>query len=149
MGVTDRGFKRDGDTTFTSINSAPELTRHQKAAADSQGAMFWNTCEEMERLGGLGTFVDRGWIASDWVHFTFSGGRVLAKEMTGFWREMIAGKVRESRKDDLLEAVEADSSMFGTAERAKPDGSATGIAGGALSGGAGRETEKHTEKHRN
>ena len=148
MGVTDRGFKRDGDTTFTSINSAPELTRHQKAAADNQGAMFWNTCEEMEQLGGLGTFVDRGWIASDWVHFTFYGGKVLAREMAGFWREMIAEKVRESRKEDLLEAVEADSSMFGTAECAKPDGPATGIGGGALSGDGGRGTGQHTEKHR-
>ncbi len=122
MGVTDRGFKREGDTTFTSINSAPALTGHQKAAADSQGALFWDTCGEMERLGGLETFVDRGWIASDWVHFTFYGGRVLAREMTGFWREMIEEKVRENRKDTVLESVEADSSLFGIAIPEKADG---------------------------
>ena len=52
MGVTDRGVVRDGDTTATSINSAPALTRHQKAAADNSGVLFWNSLEAMESLGG-------------------------------------------------------------------------------------------------
>ncbi len=136
MGVTDRGVQRDGDTTFTSINSATALTRHQKAAAANQGAMFWDTCSEMERLGGLETFVGRGWMASDWVHFTFPGGKVLAKEMAGFWEEMIAGKIRESRKEAALESVEADSSMFGVAERTKPDSAVQGITDSSRLGSA-------------
>lgn len=117
MGVSDRGLVRDGDTTFTSINSAPALSRHQKAAAENRGALFWDTCSVMERLGGLGTFVGNGWIASDQVHFKFSGGKVLAAEMAGFWEELIAGKIRESRRQILLERVDADSSLVGTAER--------------------------------
>lgn len=115
MGVSDRGVKRDGDTTYTSINSAPALTRHQKAAADNQGVLFWNTLEVMDALGGLETFAAKGWVASDMVHFKFSGGKALAGEMTGFWEELIARKIRESRKNDVLEPMEADSSMFGVA----------------------------------
>ncbi len=139
MGVTDRGLKRDGDTTYSSINSAPALTRHQKAAADSQGAMFWDSYGTMENLGGLEAFVEKGWIASDRVHFKFSGGRVLAGEMSRLWEELIEEDIRESRKDSVIEAVKADSSLFGVAEKTLPDSLAP--AGGArkdtLSGGEG------------
>ena len=138
MGVTDRGVKRDGDTTYTSINSAPALSRHQKAAADSQGALFWDTCEAMERHGGLETFADKGWIASDRVHFKFSGGKVLAEEMEGFWEEMIVRKVRESRKESVIEAVEADSSMFGTAEVLDRVSRIAGAGTEAMSGNVGK-----------
>lgn len=161
MGVTDRGVVRDGDTTCTSINSAPALSRHQKAAADSQGALFWDTCGEMERLGGLETFVNRGWIASDGVHFTFYGGKVLAGEMAEFWEELIEEKIRERRRDAALEAVQADSSMFGAAEKAKADSLASDCekAGTCGPAGAGKETcgpaaknsedpERNTFKHR-
>ena len=138
MGVTDRGVKRDGDTTYTSINSAPALSRHQKAAADSQGALFWDTCEAMERHGGLETFADKGWIASDRVHFKFSGGKGLAEEMEGSWEEMIVRKVRESRKESVIEAVEADSSMFGTAEVLDRVSRIAGAGTEAMSGNVGK-----------
>ena len=115
MGVSDRGVKREGDSTFTSINSAPALSRHQKAAADNQGVLFWNTLEAMDSLGGLETFAEKGWVASDRVHFTFNGGRALAGKMTGFWEELISRKIRESRRDDVVEPVQADSSMFDVA----------------------------------
>ncbi len=152
MGVTDRGVKRDNDTTYSSINSAPALTRHQKAAAENQGALFWDTCEAMERHGGLETFVSKGWMASDRVHFKFSGGKVLADEMEGFWDEMIARKVRESRNEPALEVVEADSSMFGVAEvlgrASRIAETRTGSAAGNVAGQAGRSQTAARESGR-
>lgn len=125
MGVTDRGVVRDGDTTATSINSAPALTSHQKAAADNSGVLFWNSLEAMESLGGLETFAQKGWVASDKIHFTFGGGRALAGKMSGFWDELIRQKVLQSRKDTVLETPPTDSSILGAAVS---DSAASGLA---------------------
>ena len=89
MGVTDRGIVREGETEYSSIRSADALTRHQKAAADSKGVLFWDTCSEMNALGGLPVFAERGWVATDQTHFTYAGGSVLAGRMYPFMSSLV------------------------------------------------------------
>ncbi len=115
MGVSERGVLRDSDTTYTSINSAPALSRHQKAAADSQGVLFWDTYGAMESLGGLDAFVRNGWIAADRTHFNFYGGKALAKKMYPFIKEVLVEKKRSDRGADSLQSVSPDSVLFAPA----------------------------------
>ncbi len=147
MGVSDRGVRREGDTTYTSINSAPALTRHQKAAADNQGVLFWNTYEAMESLGGLEDFVAKGWVATDRVHFTFSGGKSLAGEMTGFWDELISNKIKGNRRDDVVEPVAADSSMFDMATTSTVPPPTIVSAALSLSSDARLSPKEHVARH--
>lgn len=108
MGVTDRGILREGETEYSSIRSADALTRHQKAAADNKSVLFWDTWSEMNALGGLDTFVQRGWVATDQTHFTYAGGAVLAGRMYPFMSSLVL----EARGHDLepLDALEAPPS---------------------------------------
>ena len=118
MGVSERGVLRDGDTTYTSINSAPALSRHQKAAADAQGVLFWDTYGAMESLGGLDAFVRNGWIAADRTHFNFYGGKAIAKKMYPFIKEVLVEKKRSDRGADSLRSVSPDSVLFAPARKA-------------------------------
>ena len=121
MGVSDRGIKRE-DSTFTSINSAPALSRHQKAAADKESVLFWDTYGAMQSLGGLDVFAEKGWVASDRVHFTFSGGKALSGKMFPFWKERVAEHIRRSRHEAEIEPVPSDSVMAAHAETAVQNG---------------------------
>ena len=127
MGVSDRGIKRDGDTTFTSINSAPALSRHQKAAADKEGVLFWDTYGAMQSLGGLDAFAEKGMVASDRVHFTFAGGKALSGKMAPFWVEQISGYIRRSRHEAEIEPVPSETSMTGHAETLSQKGLAEAV----------------------
>ena len=89
MGVTDRGILREGENEYSSIRSADALTRHQKAAAENKGVLFWNSWSEMNELGGLPVFAERGWIATDQTHFTYAGGSVLAGRMYPFMSSLV------------------------------------------------------------
>ncbi len=133
MGVSERGVLRDSDTTYTSINSAPALSRYQKAAADAQGVLFWDTYSAMESLGGLSAFVKNGWIASDQTHFNFYGGRALSKKMFPFVKEVIGDKKRSDRGVDSLEAVQPDSVLFSPAEKTPVQANASSLPSKATS----------------
>lgn len=105
MGVSDRGILRDGETVYSSINSAEALTRHQKAAAQNKEALFWDTYAEMNALGGLPVFAERGWVASDQTHFTYAGGAVLATRMLPFMSALVLEAGRPVMEP--LEAVDS------------------------------------------
>ena len=104
MGVSDRGIVREGETEYSSIRSADALTRHQKAAADNKGALFWDTWSEMNALGGLETFAERGWVATDQTHFTYPGGAVLAGRMYPFMSSLVLEA--RGHKMEPLETIE-------------------------------------------
>ncbi len=122
MGVSDRGVLRDGDTVITSINSADALTRCQRAAAAGQDALFWDTYAAMNSLGGLRKFVENGWMASDQVHFTFKGGRVIAAGMSPFIENQLLEIKRSRRKTEILDSIEPVPGMRAEAVCANPSG---------------------------
>ena len=91
MGVSDRWVKSEESSKYESIGSVDALTSYQRAAADSCGVAFWNTSKAMAQLGGMPTFVSRGWAANDYTHINFQGGRRIALELAS----AIVDRVRE------------------------------------------------------
>lgn len=79
MGVSDRGVRESGN--FVSMPSLPHFIAEQRRVAQETGVVFWDTYAAMQRLGGIGTFVSKGWAAKDYTHMSFKGGRRLAEEM--------------------------------------------------------------------
>lgn len=80
MGVSDRSMK-DENGDFVPMESARSLARWQREAADSCGVAFWNTHEAMRRLGGMASFVEKGWAGKDYTHIGYGGGRQVAREL--------------------------------------------------------------------
>ena len=81
MGVSDRWVKNEETSKYESIGSVDALTSYQRAAADSCGAVFWNTSKAMAQLGGMPKFVSNGWAAGDYTHINFKGGKRIAGEL--------------------------------------------------------------------
>ena len=42
---------------------------------------FWNTYEAMQLLGGMTSFVERGWAGKDYTHINYAGGREVARQL--------------------------------------------------------------------
>lgn len=79
MGVSDRGVRESGK--FVSMPTLSHFIAEQRRVAQETGVVFWDTYAAMQRLGGIGTFVSKGWAAKDYTHMSFKGGRRLAEEM--------------------------------------------------------------------
>lgn len=79
MGVSDRGVRDSG--RFVSMPSLGGFIAEQRRVAQETGVVFWDTYAAMQRLGGIGGFVSKGWAAKDYTHMSFKGGRRLAEEM--------------------------------------------------------------------
>ena len=79
MGVSDRS-QRD-ENGITPMASAKDLTRWQRTAAEHCGAAFWDTYAAMQHLGGMATFVTKGWAGKDYTHINYGGGARIAREL--------------------------------------------------------------------
>ena len=79
MGVSDRSQR--GEQGIVPMSSAIDLTASQREAAKSCGVAFWNTYEAMQLLGGMTSFVERGWAGKDYTHINYAGGREVARQL--------------------------------------------------------------------
>ena len=79
MGVSDRSQR--GEQGIVPMSSAIDLTASQREAAKSCGVALWNTYEAMQLLGGMTSFVERGWAGKDYTHINYAGGREIGREL--------------------------------------------------------------------
>lgn len=77
MGVSQRKIKKGG--VYQMMDEAKSMERHQRAAAERTGLLFWSTQQAMIGSGGIETFSENGWIARDYTHINRIGGSVLAE----------------------------------------------------------------------
>lgn len=109
MGVSDRSMK-DENGNFVAMESARSLARWQREAADSCDVAFWNTHAAMRSLGGMDTFVEKGWAGKDYTHIGYGGGRQVAREM---YHAMVWGihsrQQYHRRQEELRQPVIVDS----------------------------------------
>lgn len=96
LGVSDRWIKDEESGSYVSIGSVDAMTSHQRAAAESCGATFWNTSAAMERLGGMPTFVANGWAAGDYTHINFAGGRRIAIALADALHQQVYYMLRDN-----------------------------------------------------
>ena len=79
MGVSDRSQR--GEDGIVPMESARDLSRWQRTAAENTGAAFWNTYDAMQRLGGMTRFVADGWAGKDYTHINYAGGAQVARAL--------------------------------------------------------------------
>ena len=104
MGVSDRWVRDTQGEGYKPIGTVDALSQYQRAAADSCGAMFWNTAEAMAALGGMPKFVANGWAAKDYTHINFRGGRALAEALAAAIRKPVYDLLAEREESERLEA---------------------------------------------
>lgn len=74
--VSDRATIVDGDVK--TLKGISYVLKHQAAIAKKHGCLFWNTYDAMQALGGIESFVEKGWAAKDYTHLSTAGGNRLA-----------------------------------------------------------------------
>ena len=104
MGVSDRWIKNQESNSYEPIGSVDALTAYQRAAADSCKVAFWNTSRMMNMLGGMPTFVAKGWAAKDYTHINFVGGKHIAKALTEAITERVYHKLCDIEESERIEA---------------------------------------------
>lgn len=107
LGVSDRWVKSEETAKYEPIGSVDALTAYQRAAADSTNVCFWNTYEAMTALGGMPTFVAKGWAAGDYTHINFAGGRRIANSLVAAIVEPVYQrlKIREQEAQRIEDEV--------------------------------------------
>ncbi len=80
MSLSDRATLRDGD--IYTLNGVERVLRIQQRLAQQYRLLFWNTHEAMSSLGGIKSFVDKGWAAKDYTHLSTAGGVQIATLLT-------------------------------------------------------------------
>lgn len=79
LSVADRAHRTAaGWQTMPGIKVMEQTQR--QIAADC-GAAFWSTMKNMQAMGGMGKFVEKGWAAKDYTHLSHKGGRVVARSL--------------------------------------------------------------------
>lgn len=79
MSVSDRATLEDGKAK--TLNGVNRIRRHQYNIAKEEGCLFWDTFSVMKEMGGMESFVQKGWAAKDYTHISSAGGRELAKSL--------------------------------------------------------------------
>lgn len=79
MGVSDRSQKNEDG--IVPMESARDLSRWQRKAAEECGAAFWNTYDAMQLMGGMTRFVANGWAGKDYTHINYAGGAQVARAL--------------------------------------------------------------------
>ncbi len=77
MSVGDRAIRRRG--ALVTMPGVPEMVEIQRQVAQNCGVLFWNTYALMQSLGGMATFVQKGWAAKDFTHIGARGGQEIAR----------------------------------------------------------------------
>ncbi len=79
MGVGDRCHNTgSGYETMEAVYGVFEA---QRAAAEAEGAAFWNTFEAMGGHNSMKGFVERKWAGKDHLHIGYGGGQYIAQQM--------------------------------------------------------------------
>ena len=97
LGVSDRSVRADGK--FITMDAIPYLLKYQSLAAKKSGASFWNTYDAMNSIGGMSTFVSKGWAAKDYTHINFAGGAEIAKILTNsiaYQAKLVADEIKRT-----------------------------------------------------
>lgn len=78
MGIGDRCQNIDNE--ITTLPEVYAMRKAQRNAAIESQCLFWDSCEAMHQLGGMGTFVTNKWANKDYTHINHTGGAPLANE---------------------------------------------------------------------
>ena len=78
MGIGDRCQNIDNE--ITTLPEVYAMRKAQRNAAIESQCLFWDSCEAMQQLGGMGTFVTNKWANKDYTHINHTGGAPLANE---------------------------------------------------------------------
>lgn len=122
VGVSDRWVKNAETNAYEPIGSVDALTSYQRAAADSCKVVFWNTSRVMKGLGGMPAFVSNGWVAKDYTHINYAGGKRIANALTEAICQRVytllleqeeAARIEAERKAELerQQALEAEARL--------------------------------------
>lgn len=76
MSISDRATTRGGEVH--SLSGVVRLLRQQHLLAQQYRCLFFNTYGVMKEMGGIGTFVEKGWAAKDYTHMSATGGAKIA-----------------------------------------------------------------------
>ncbi len=79
MGVSDRCEMRDGEAV--TMPSVTALDKIQRQIAQRSNIIYYSTLQTMQRMGGMGVFVENKWASKDYTHINALGGRKLAEEV--------------------------------------------------------------------
>lgn len=118
LGVSERWVK--DEKGFAPIDALPAMVAAQRGAARTAGAAFWATSEAMQALGGMETFVQRGWAGKDYTHINYAGGRriatalfeALCAEVCDYWLRENPKHIHRTEEQPLLEQGLVDTPLF-------------------------------------
>lgn len=79
ISISDRGQKYDGEV-YT-LPGVPRMVEIQERLAKKYHALFFNTYGTIRSMGGIRSFVSKGWAAKDYTHLSSAGGREISKRL--------------------------------------------------------------------
>ena len=79
LSISDRGQMYDGEV-YT-LPGVPRMVEVQERLAKRYHALFFNTYGTIRSMGGIRSFVSKGWAAKDYTHLSTAGGRELSKRL--------------------------------------------------------------------
>ena len=106
MGVSDRSVKSESGG-FSPMDALPHMTEAQRQAARNTGAAFWNTCDAMQREGGMARFVADGCAGKDYTHINYAGGRRIARALFDAISAAAGQYSRRRAAEEQAAAIEA------------------------------------------
>lgn len=79
LSVTDRSHLEDGE--YQSMPEVLAMLHTQQQIARRAGIPFWNMFEAMGGENSMVRYVENNWASKDYTHFSFGGGRQLARSL--------------------------------------------------------------------
>lgn len=79
ISISDRGQRIDGEV-YT-LPGVPRMVEIQERLAKKYHALFFNTYGTIRSMGGIRSFVSKGWAAKDYTHLSSAGGREISKRL--------------------------------------------------------------------
>ncbi|MDD7467987.1 MAG: hypothetical protein SPI16_00130 [Porphyromonas sp.] len=104
LSISDRGQMYDGEV-YT-LPGVPRMVEVQERLAKRYHALFFNTYGTIRSMGGIRSFVSKGWAAKDYTHLSSAGGRELSKRLVqGLVETPIEQLTRQEAETPLEEAL--------------------------------------------
>ena len=94
------------DGEVYTLPGVPRMVEVQERLAKRYHALFFNTYGTIRSMGGIRSFVSKGWAAKDYTHLSSAGGRELSKQLVqGLVETPIEQLTRQEAETPLEEAL--------------------------------------------
>lgn len=101
LSISDRGQLYDG-AVYT-LPGVPRMVEVQERLARKYGALFFNTYGTIKSLGGIESFVSKGWAAKDYTHMSAAGGRAISRKLVEDLTETPLSELTQSHAGTPIE----------------------------------------------